>query len=123
MSQTNHPRRAVSRVQQHIQDIDLTGIGQGFRQRLLKLLLRSDHNADAPADQITDPFVVPVVKVVEGSFEDFTFGRIPPIVQHNHDRGLLIAHRSREFRSRHLKRAIADQDDGTKRWISEGGAD
>ena len=86
MSQTNHARRAVSRIQQHIQDVDLTGIGQGFRQRLLKLLLRSDHDADSPADQIADPFIVPLVKVVKGSFENFTFGRISAIVQHNHNR-------------------------------------
>src|SRR4029079_16965226 len=90
MSQTNHTRRPVSRIQQDIQDVHLTGIGQGFRQVLLKLLLCSDHDADASTDQIANPLVVPVVKVVEGSFEDFTFGRISAIVQNNPDRRRLM---------------------------------
>src|SRR5690242_18205215 len=92
MGEADHAGRAVGRIEEHIKDVKLARIGQRLPQRVLKFLLRPDHTALSAPDEIADPFVVPVMEVVEGAFEYFTLGRVAAIVQHNDDGCLSIAH-------------------------------
>ena len=74
------------------------------------------------SDHVANPFIAPLVDVVEGAVENLPFSGVASIVQHDDDRRLTISHGGREFRSRHLKRAVADQHDRSKRGIGKRGA-
>lgn len=89
MGKTDHTRRAVSRIQPHIEHIHLGRIAQRFCECLLELLLSANDDADAAADQIADPFILPVMEVVEGPFEYFTLRGVAAIVQDDDNRCLL----------------------------------
>ena len=119
MGQSDHAGRAIGWIEQHIHDVQMTGIRQGGGEPSLEFSLGLDSCPDSPSNHVADPFIAPLVDVVEGTFENLSFSRVASIVQHNDDGRLTISHGGREFRSRHLKRAVTDQYDRPKRRIGK----
>src|ERR1041384_3316109 len=115
MCKPYHTSRTISWVEQHIHDMQAAGVGQGHSKSSLALPLSGDARADAASDHVANSFILPLVDVVEGAFEDFTFSRVASIIQHHDNRRLAVSYGSRELRSRHLKRAVTDQNDRPKR--------
>ena len=122
MGKSDHAGRAIGWIEQHIHDMQAAGVGQGCGESSLELPLGSNPRADSASDHVADSFIAPLVDVVEGAFENLPFSGVASIIQHDDNRRLTISNRGREFRSRHLKRAVADQHDRSKRGISKRGA-
>ena len=122
MGQSDHAGRAIGWIKQHIHDMQMAGIGQGGGESSLELSLGCNPRADSAADHVADPFIAPFMDVVEGAFENLPFSGVASIVQHDDDRRLTISHGGREFCSCHLKRAVADQHDRSKRGIGKRSA-
>ena len=99
--------------------MELTGISQGASKRPFKFLLRSNAGADSPSYHVADPFILPLVNIIERSFKDLALGGISAIVEDDDDRDLPVADRGGQFRAGHLKRAVAHQDNGPHGGVGE----
>ena len=58
--------------------------------------------------------IIPVVNIVERAFLNKAFGRVPFVVQHDHDRVKLVPDRCGKFHAGHLKCAVADEHERTQ---------
>ena len=82
MGQANHPRGAVGWIKKYVQDIQMVRISQCLGQALSKFFLRADNDTDPASDQVADSLIVPVMNIVEGTFQNFPLRGIATIVQH-----------------------------------------
>src|SRR5262245_8497933 len=99
------------------------GVGQGYSKSSLELPLSRDPRADSTHDQVAEPFIGPFVDVVEGAFENFSLGGVASIIQYNNNGCLPMSYSGRKLCTSHLKRAIADQHDRSKRGVGKRSAD
>ena len=95
------------------------GIRHGRIHGLHKGPERLDPVTDAAAEQRADFVIAPFMHVIERSFQDFPFGGIAAVVENDDNRRLPVPETGREFGPGHLKRAVADQDQGSQGRIGE----
>src|SRR5580765_4151448 len=73
MCKPYHAGRAIGWIEQHIHNMQTAGVGQGDSESALELSLRGDPRADSTSDHVANSFIVPLVDIVEGAFEDLPF--------------------------------------------------
>src|SRR5438045_1002132 len=91
--------------------------------RIVKLSFRGNDGAFASADQYANFGVVPLRDDVETAGLNFSHRAVAVVIQDEDDRVQAEPDGGGNFRSGHLKRAVADDDVGPEPWVGHGDAD
>ena len=119
MCKAYHAGRAIGWIEQHIHNIQAARVGQSDSESVLELSVSGDLRADSTSDHVANSFIAPLVDIVERAFEDLPFSGVASIIQHHDYRRLAVSYGGRKFRSCHLKRAVTDQHNRSKRRIGK----